>query len=80
MGHFRESSYDHTYANADPNLCMPMDALRKLEKEGAIGELHPFFYSLTGNQTNKANSIRMAKEIVEYLKADDVEVAIFGSA
>lgn len=72
--------YDHTYANADPNLCMPMDALRRLEKEGAIGALHPFFYTLTGNQTNKANAVRLAKEIVEYLKADNVDVVIFGSS
>ncbi len=72
--------YDHIYANADPMLCMPLDALRRLEKEGKIGYFHPFFYTLTGNQTNKANAVRLAKEIVEYLRADDIDTVIFGSA
>lgn len=72
--------YDQSYANEEPMLAMPLDALRRLEKEGKIGYLHPWFYTTTGNQTNRVNSVRMAKEIVEYLKADNVDVVIFGSA
>ncbi len=34
-------------------LAMPLDALRRLEKEGKIGYLHPWFYTTTGNQTNR---------------------------
>lgn len=72
--------YDPAYADEEPMLAMPLDALRRLEKEGKIGYLHPWFYTTTGNQTNRVNSVRMAKEIVEYLKADDVDTVIFGSA
>lgn len=72
--------YDQTYANAEPMLAMPLDALRRLEQEGKIGYLHPWFYTTTGNQTNRVNAVRMAKEIVEYLQADDIDTVIFGSA
>ena len=72
--------YDQSYANAEPMLQMPLDALRRLENEGKIGYLHPWFYTTTGNQTNRVNSVRMGKEIAEYLKADNVDIVIFGSA
>lgn len=70
---------DPQYANADPMLMMPLDALRRLEREGKIGYLHPYFYSTTGNQTNRVNAVRMAKEIIEYLKEDRIDTVIFGS-
>ena len=72
--------YDPVYADAEPMLAMPLDALRELEREGKIGYLHPWFYSTTGNQTNRVNAVRMAKEIVEYLQADKIDTVIFGSA
>ncbi len=72
--------YDQTYADEEPMLAMPLDALRRLEAEGKIGYFHPWFYTTTGNQTNRVNSVRMAKEIVEHLKADDIDTVIFGSA
>lgn len=72
--------YDPVYADAEPMLAMPLDALRRLEKEGKIGYLHPWFYTTTGNQTNRINSVRMAQKIAEYLRADRVDTVIFGSA
>ena len=45
--------YDPAYAAEEPMLAMPLDALRRLEKEGKIGYLHPWFYTTTGNQTNR---------------------------
>jgi glycine reductase len=33
--------YDPTYANQDPHRVLPLDVLRDLEREGAIGEIYP---------------------------------------
>lgn len=35
--------YDTSYAEADPNRVVPLDALRRLEKEGVIRKLHDSF-------------------------------------
>jgi len=34
------SGYDTAIANRDPNRLVPLDAMRELEREGAIGKLH----------------------------------------
>jgi len=72
--------YDHTYANADPMVFVPVDALRRLEGEGKIGYLHPYFYSTTGNLTNLKDARRMANEIVEFLGKDNIQAAVLTSA
>ncbi len=72
--------YDHSYGNADPQIIMPLDALRKLEREGKLGYLHPYFYSTVGNLTNQLNAERMAHEIIPYLQEDHIDAVIFGSA
>mgnify|MGYP003378147894 CR=1 FL=1 len=71
--------YDHAYANSDPQILLPLDALRRLEEEGKIGALHPYFYSTVGNLTNQLNAERMAGEILEYLQQDHIDAVIFGS-
>lgn len=72
--------YDHTYANSDPMVFVPADAMRRLEKEGKIGYLHPYFYSTTGNLTNLKDARRMANEIVQLLKEDQIQAAVLTSA
>ena len=59
--------YDPVYANEDPNRILPVDVLRKLEKEGVIGKLHNLFYSTVGNGTAVASARNYAKEIVRRL-------------
>lgn len=72
--------YDHTYANANPMTHVPLDALNRLVEEGKIGYLHPYFYSTTGNHTNESNSVRMADEILEFLREDNIQAVILNSA
>lgn len=71
--------YDQTYANADPMLVVPLDALKRLLEEQKIGYLHPWIYSTTGNQNNHENAKRMGQEILQYLKRDHIDGVIFGS-
>jgi betaine reductase len=48
--------YDPTYANADPNRVLPVDALRALEREGRIGRLYPRYFATVGNGTSPRRS------------------------
>ena len=71
--------YDQTYANQDPDRVLPVDALRALEAEGAIGKLHETFYSTVGNGTAVANAKAFGVEIGSRLKAAHVDGVILTS-
>lgn len=71
--------YDPTYANANADRVLPVDALRKMEKEGKIGSLHNFFYTTTGNGTAVADSKKWGAEIAKALVADGVTAVILTS-
>ena len=43
--------YDRQFVMEDPNLVIPLDVLRKKEKDGEIGKLYPYFASTTGTGT-----------------------------
>jgi len=71
--------YDPVYANKDADRVLPVDVLRELEKEGAIGKLHPYYYATVGNGTSVANAKKYAAKIAEELKKDGVDAVILTS-
>lgn len=71
--------YDPVYANQDPNRVLPLDIVRKMEKEGVIGSLHNYFYTTVGNGTAVANAKKYAAEIAQKLLADGVDAVILTS-
>lgn len=73
------AGFDPAAANADPNVIVPLDAMRAYEKEGKFGSLHPYFYSTVGTGTTEAEARRMAQEIIPLLKKDKVDAIIMGS-
>ena len=73
------AGFDPAAANADPNVIVPLDAMRAYEKQGRFGSLHPFFYSTVGTGTTEAEAKRMAQEIIPLLKQDKVDAIIMGS-
>ena len=73
------AGFDPAAANADPNVIVPLDAMRAYEREGKLGSLHPYFYSTVGTGTTEAEARRMAKEIIPLLKQDKVDAIIMGS-
>lgn len=73
------AGFDPAAADADPNVITPIDALKVLEKEGVFGSLHPYFYSTVGTGTTEAEASRMAKEMIPYLKEDNVDAVIMVS-
>lgn len=67
------AGFDPAAANADPNVIMPVDSMKKLLKEGVYGSLHPYFYTTVGTGTTQAEASRMAKEILVLLQEDKVD-------
>jgi len=71
--------YDREWANADPDVVLPLDVMRELEKEGVYAKLHEIFYTTTGTGTAVANAERFGREIGEKLKNAGVDAAILTS-
>lgn len=71
--------YDPVYANADADRVLPVDALRQLEQEGAIGSLHEVYYATVGNGTSVANAKKYAHAIGEELAKEKVDAIILTS-
>ncbi len=71
--------YDPKFVQEDPHRLVPLDALRELEKEGAIGELHNEFISTSGLGNPLSNTRRMGKEMVEKVKEEGVDAVILTS-
>jgi glycine reductase len=69
---------DTSFANADPNRQIPLDAARALEAEGRI-ELHPFLSTTTGNMGSIPEMQRLGAEIGDRLRRAEVQAAIVGS-
>ena len=65
--------------NANPDVLVPLAAARELEREGVVGKIHNFFYSMTGNLTTLQNSRRIGAEMAEALKAENVDGAFLVS-
>lgn len=73
------AGYDPAAANADPDVVLPLDALRAYEKEGRIGGVYKYFYSTVGTGTTQAEAARMGREIAAELIADGVKAVILTS-
>jgi glycine reductase len=73
------AGFDPAAADATPDVCVPLDALRAYEKEGVIGKVHDYFYTTVGTGTTEAEAARMAKEMVEYFKEAGVDGVIMTS-
>lgn len=70
------AGFDPAAADKDPNVIVPLDAMRKYLEEGKIGKLHDYFYSTVGTGTTQAEASKMGIEIIEKLKEDNVDGVI----
>jgi D-proline reductase (dithiol) PrdB len=70
-------AYDQTDARQDPNVVFPIDTLRRLVKEGFIGELADHAYTFMGG-IYSARRVRdeLAPQLIERLLAEKVDVAL----
>lgn len=72
------NGYDNSFAKKDPNRMIPLDAVRAIEKNGAV-KVHDEFLSTTGLTTNVENSIAIGRGMVEYIKKHGIDAAILTS-
>lgn len=81
QGEFKtiHAGFDPAAADADPNVIVPLDVMKELEKEGVYGTLHPYFYSTVGTGTTQAEAERMASEMLVLLEEDQVDGVILVS-
>lgn len=71
--------YDPRFVQEDPDRLVPLDALREMEREGVIGELHNEFLSTSGLANPLSNTRRMGKEMAEKVKREGVDAVILTS-
>jgi glycine reductase len=70
------SGYFNGVASGDPNYILPLRSVRQLEREGAIGQIHPNIYGLPGVGTPVAAARRLGLEIAQELRQADVGGAL----
>ncbi len=68
--------YDASFATADPNRLVPVDAMRALEKDGAIGAVHGRYYVTCGNHGILTQMTRYAHEIAAELRDQHVDAVL----
>lgn len=71
--------YDPVACNDDPNRVLPVDVMRDLEREGAIGRLFSHYYGTVGNGTSVANARKYGADIAMKLQKAGVTAAILTS-
>lgn len=71
--------YDRQFAMANPNLVVPLDALRELEKAGEFGELVNYFCTTTGTGTATASAAKFGSEIGKMFVDEHVDGVILVS-
>ena len=71
--------YDPTWANADPNRVLPLDAARAFERSGRIGRLHPSYFATVGNATSVERAKRYGADIAVRLVNEGVQAVVFTS-
>ena len=73
------AGFDPAAANNDPNVVVPLDAMRQYEREGKIGGVYKYFYATVGTGTTQAEAARMGREIAAELQNDGVRAVVLTS-
>jgi glycine reductase complex component B subunit gamma len=71
--------YDTRFVQEDPDRLVPLDAMREMEKSGAIGKLADEFISTCGRSNPLSNTRRLGREIAEKIKNDGIDAVILTS-
>ncbi len=73
------NGYDPAYVHEDPNRLVPLDGMHELERQRLIGKLHPFYMVTTGLTTTIENSKKIAAEMINYIRDNQIDAAILTS-
>lgn len=69
-------NFDRTGFQQDVNIVFPIDRLRELEREGAIGSIAAYHYSLMGALWEPHEIETSARQIAGLLKQDRVDAVL----
>lgn len=69
-------NFDRTGFQSDANTVFPIDRLRELESEGAIGAIAAYHYAFNGAYMDPANYADKAREVAGLLKGDNVDAVL----
>lgn len=75
--------YDHSAADRDLNVVLPLDRLRELEAEGLIGGMAPFVYGFMGHIDGphlKTLVERAAPDVARRLRGDGADAVVLTPA
>ena len=72
--------YNNVFMRENPNFGVPLDAARKLCKEGVFGKLSPYYYMTTGNGGSIRVMQRLGREMAADMKAEGIEAVLLTSA
>ena len=72
------NGFDKTFLLQDPNRIVPLDAMRTLEREGAV-HMHPEFLSTTGLTTNVISSQKIGRGMAQYCREHNIDAVILTS-
>ncbi len=73
----RSQSYDHSGVHADANLAFPLDRLRELQNEGAIGAINHRHFSFMGSITAPGRLMKeSAPAAADALVSDGVDAVL----
>jgi len=67
---------DTSWTNDDPDRAVPLDAARRLERDGVIGRLYDHYYVTTGNMANIKMMTKLGAEMAQDMKRQGVEAVI----
>lgn len=71
--------YDRQFVMENPNLVVPLDVLRELEKQGEIGELVNYYWATTGTGTSTGSAAKFGSEIGQGFVDEHVDAVILVS-
>ena len=71
--------YDRQFVMENPNLVVPLDVLREMEKDGEFGELVNYFCTTTGTGTATGSAAKFGDEIGKRFVEDHVDGVILVS-
>jgi glycine reductase len=70
------TGYDTSTVNKDPDRLVPLDALRRLERDGKFGRLHDYYYVTTGTGAMPAKMQELGAGIAAELTAAAIDGVI----
>ncbi len=68
-----DGAYDPTNVNKDPDRMLPVDIMRRLEMEGAIGRLYDYFYTTVGNGMAVDTAKTLGTNLANELKNENID-------